>query len=64
MQLGPVSSRVLQTITKTMSLPNAPTGEYEVILFKTNFAQKRDAIETVVLAREGSGWKVDGYFIR
>jgi|CXWL01.1.fsa_nt_gi DNA-binding CsgD family transcriptional regulator len=64
MPLGPVSSRNLQTITKTTSLPNAPAGEYEVIQFKTNFAQKRDAIETVILAREGSDWKVNGYFIR
>lgn len=62
--LGPVLSRALETITKTTSLPNAPAGEYEVIQFKTSFAQKRDAIETIILAREGSNWKVNGYFIR
>lgn len=64
MQLGPMSSRALQAVTKTTSLPDAPAGEYEVIEFKTNFAQKRGAIETVILAHEGAEWKVNGYFIR
>jgi DNA-binding CsgD family transcriptional regulator len=62
--LGRVTSRQMQSVTATASLPNAPAGQYEVVQFKTNFAQKRDAIETVVLARESSGWKVNGYFIR
>lgn len=61
--LGAVSSRVVQSVTRTNSLPGAPTGEYEVVQFETAFAQ-RTAIETVVMAREGDAWKVFGYFIR
>jgi hypothetical protein len=41
-----------------------PDGEYEVVQFETSFANKAAAVETVVLSREKSGWKVDGYFIR
>jgi DNA-binding CsgD family transcriptional regulator len=62
--LGAASSRVIQSLNKATSLPGAPDGEYEIVQFQTNFAHKQHAIETVVLAHELSGWKVDGYFIR
>lgn len=62
--MGAVSLRSLKSITKTAKLPGAPDGEYEVVQFQTRFDHKSEAIETVVLARETSGWKVDGYFIR
>jgi hypothetical protein len=62
--LGPVSSRSLKGVTKSKSLPGAPDGEYEVVQFETNFANKAAATETVVLSHEASGWKVDGYFIK
>jgi DNA-binding CsgD family transcriptional regulator len=60
--LGPVSSRVLWSATKRQTCPELQTA-CEIVQFKTTFA-KRKAIETVVLAHEGSGWKVEGYFIR
>lgn len=62
--LGAVSSRTRQSATRSSSLPGAPAGEYEIVQFQTSFAEKSGAIETVVLAREDSGWKVAGYFIR
>jgi hypothetical protein len=62
--LGAVSSRVVKGVTKSKSLPGAPDGDYEVVQFQTSFANKAAATETVVLSREASGWKVDGYFIR
>jgi para-nitrobenzyl esterase len=62
--LGALSSRSLKSVIKTSSLPGAPDGQYEILQFQASFAQKSDATETVVLAHEPSGWKVDGYFIR
>lgn len=62
--LGAVSSRALKSVTKSKSLPGAPDGDYEVVQFQTSFVNKAAATETVVLAREASGWKVDGYFIK
>lgn len=62
--LGAVSSRVALGATKAQSLPGAPDGEYEVRQYRTVFANKANAVETVVLAREGEQWKVVGYFIR
>jgi hypothetical protein len=62
--LGAVSSRALKSVTKATSLPGVPDGEYEVVQFRTSFEHKNDATETVVLAHESSGWRVNGYFIR
>jgi DNA-binding CsgD family transcriptional regulator len=62
--LGSVSSRTLQKVTKADSLPGAPAGTYELLEFRTDFAQKSGAVETVVMTREASGWKPVGYFIR
>jgi len=62
--LGAVSSRSMLSVASTTSLPGTPDGHYRVVQFKTSFANKKDATETVVLACEPAGWKVDGYFIR
>ena len=62
--LGAVAGRVLLAATVTRDLPGAPAGEYEVVQFQTRFTQKPQAVETVILMREGADWKVAGYFIR
>lgn len=62
--LGAVLSRALASATKATSLPGAPEGEYEILVFQTDFAARKGAKETVVLAREPTGWGVSGYFIR
>ncbi|SFP63455.1 helix-turn-helix domain-containing protein [Sphingomonas rubra] len=61
--LGRVSDRRFVDATETNSLPNIPPGEYQVVQFATRFAE-REAIETVVLAREGGVWRVAGYFVK
>ena len=62
--LGAAVTRFLARQTAAATLPGAPGGIYEILLFNTHFARKAGAVETVVLAREPAGWKVDGYFIR
>ncbi|MBB5710504.1 helix-turn-helix domain-containing protein [Sphingomonas xinjiangensis] len=62
--LGAVSSRALQTVTNTSKLPGVADGSYQVIEFRTSFAARPNAVETVTVAREGAAWKVVGYFIR
>ncbi len=62
--LGRVESRKLQAATYSKTLPGAPDGEYVVAKFRTSFEHKRDAVETVVSAREKDGsWRLAGYFI-
>ena len=62
--LGAVQSRAVLGATKAQSLPGAPDGEYQIVQYRTVFANKASAVETVVLAREGGHWKIVGYFIR
>ena len=62
--LGAMTSRSFKTATSINSLPGAPSGEYEVVEFATNFANRAGATETVISVREDSGWRVVGYFIR
>lgn len=62
--LGSVSSRRFQNVTRATILPGAPAGNYEVIQFRTDFAHKLGAIETITLEHKAEGWKVAGYFIK
>ncbi|MET1113565.1 MAG: DUF4019 domain-containing protein [Comamonas sp.] len=63
--LGAVSSRTLKSAQYTRAIPGAPEGEYVVIHYDTQFANKAGATEMVVPMRAADGsWKVSGYFIR
>ncbi len=62
--LGQVVSRAFKSESTTKTLPGAPDGDYDIVTFNTELTSKKAAIETVILAREGDGWRVDGYFIR
>lgn len=45
----------------TRKLTGAPDGEYESILFRTTFENKKLAAERVILARESGQWRVVDY---
>jgi len=57
--LGAVTSR---TFLSQEDLPAPPAG-YQVVKFRTSFANKADALETVTLEREQGGWRVVGVTI-
>jgi hypothetical protein len=63
--LGSVVSRKLKSTHFATELPGVPDGEYLVIQFDTEFANKRSSVETVtpMLDTDGS-WRVSGYYIR
>jgi hypothetical protein len=47
------------------TLPGAPDGEYVVIQYSSQFANKASAVETVTPMREKDGsWKVSGYYVK
>jgi DNA-binding CsgD family transcriptional regulator len=58
-QLGAVISR---TFLSEQNLPAPPYG-YEVVKFRTSYANKANAVETVTLEREGDAWRVVGMII-
>ena len=58
---GRVLSRYFIGAAFTRKLTSAPDGNYESILFKTSFENKKLAAERVILSRESNGWKVVDY---
>lgn len=57
--LGAVISRAALSHER---IPAPPHG-YLIVKFRTSFANKPQAVETVSLEREGQDWKVVGYWI-
>ncbi len=63
--LGDLQSREVSGASYATSLPGAPDGEYVIIRFKTAFANKGTAVETVTPMLDADGtWRVSGYFIK
>ena len=62
---GPVQSRKLLSAVHAISLPGAPDGDYVTIEYDSAFANKKQAVETVTVAKDTDGtWRVGGYFVR
>ncbi|MGS0534844.1 DUF4019 domain-containing protein [Pseudoalteromonas sp. SaAl2] len=62
--LGDVKSRE-QVNRKTFdSLPQLPKGEYVLLQFNTDFANRPKSTETVTLKKSDQQWLVIGYFIQ
>jgi hypothetical protein len=63
--LGALLSRKVTSSQYATTLPGAPDGEYVVIQFKSSFANKKTAIETITPMKDPDGkWRVSGYFIK
>jgi hypothetical protein len=64
-QMGKMVTRRLKSASYATTLPGAPDGQYEVIIFETSFEHKQLGYETVVTSREKDGvWRVAGYYIK
>jgi hypothetical protein len=63
--LGEAKSREVLGAQFMKELPGAPAGEYVVIQFKTDFANKPGSIETITPIKDAQGaWRVSGYYIK
>ena len=62
--LGKAVTRKLKSKMYSKTLPGVPDGEYVVIMFDTQFENKKSAVETVtpMLDKDGK-WRVAGYLI-
>jgi DNA-binding CsgD family transcriptional regulator len=58
----PLGAALSRIFVSQENLPAPPAG-YEVVKFRTRFANKAEAIETVSLDREDGGWRVAGVTI-
>ena len=46
-------------------MPSAPDGSYVIIQYETQFAEKKAAVETVIMMLDKDGkWRVSGYDVR
>ena len=63
--LGALVQRTLEPSQFLREIPGQPDGDYALLKFRTAFANKIAAEESVTLQREADGvWRVVGYFIR
>jgi len=62
--LGPLLSRVIDSVNALENPAGAPDGNYVTLLFNSSFEKKAIAKETVTLVEEQDGqWRTAGYFI-
>ena len=59
---GPLGAVRSRTLLSQDSVPAPPAG-VEVVKFRTDFANKAGAVETVSLVREDGAWKVVGIYL-
>lgn len=63
--LGGVKARTVKSAKYSRTLPNAPPGEYVLILYDSSFDGLPAATETVAMTRDKDGkWRAGGYYIR
>lgn len=58
----PLGTLVSRTFLSHEDVPTPPAG-YEIVKFRTNFANKANAIEKVSLERSSAGWRVAGIYV-
>jgi hypothetical protein len=62
---GPFIARSLSGSHYATSLPGAPDGEYVVLTYQAEFANKKAAVETITPMRDTDGnWRVSGYYVK
>ncbi len=61
---GALLARELIDASYTTSVPGAPEGQYVVLHYGANFANRQEAVETVILAFAKGYWRVSGYYIK
>ncbi len=60
---GAMQQRTGEATHFATTLRGFPDGDYAVVVFRTAFANKTGAVETVTLEREGGSWRVIGYSV-
>ncbi len=62
--LGLVNSRGLKTVSHHDGWVGLPDGEYLRLSFATEFSNKQNSLETIVLIKEKGLWLVSSYHLR
>lgn len=59
---APLGSVVSRTLISDMDTPAPPNG-YRTVQFRTDFANRKGAIETIAMSREDGTWKIAGIYV-
>ena len=63
--VGMVRNRIITAAEYRTELPGAPDGKYVVIQYRSSFANKENAVETVTPMLDQDGqWRVSGYYLK
>ena len=62
--VGALLSRELIDASYTTTVPGAPDGQYVVLHYAVSFANRQEAVETMILAFAKGYWRVSGYYIK
>jgi hypothetical protein len=63
-QVGDPRERILQEVRHTSDLPQAPPGEYVVLIYRTEFERATGIEQLVMVLEEDGQWRPVGYFVR
>ena len=56
---------ITKSIENKTEIKGGPDGDYYIIFYKSEFENKKNAIETITIKKSDDGsWKVAGYYIR
>jgi hypothetical protein len=61
---GGLQARELIDAAYNTSVEGAPQGQYVILHYHSNFANRQDTVETITLALAKGYWRVDGYYIK
>ncbi len=61
---GALQARELIDAIYDTSVEGAPQGQYVILHYHSNFANRQDTVETITLALAKGYWRVDGYYIK
>ena len=61
---GALQARELIDAAYNTSVEGAPEGQYVILHYHSNFANRPDTVETITLALAKGYWRVDGYYIK
>ena len=61
---GALQARELIDAAYNTSVEGAPEGQYVILHYHSNFANRQDTVETMTLALAKGYWRVDGYYIK
>lgn len=62
--LGALKTRTLSSTNQTRSLPGFADGDYVVLQYRADYANRDGTTETLVVMRDTDGWKVTTYLIQ